>query len=184
MRLSCQSWRCQTCGMAKLTETAQQLADATTDLTNLYHVFVPTNIHNNVKRFLTKKKISSLNIKLNSGLVYVVTSDLAVGINWGTDKVGREEAIIGLFNQVEFECIKRRDFTLDWKPEPLYEPKRDTVVFSRSYTSIDHLYEDLAASGQNINNDFIEGDVLDVVDNMIKVDDSQLIMVDGREHNA
>lgn len=185
MKLSCQSWRCGNCGKVKLDATAQQLVDATVDLTHLYQVFVPVNIHHNVKRYLTKKKISSLNIKLISGLVYVITSEFAIGANWATAVMKREDAVASLYNRIEINDIKRRDFTLNWKPEPLYEPKRDTVVFSRSYRNINELCQELESLGQNIRNDFIEGDVLEVVDHMSHVpDEGQIIMVNGAGHVA
>lgn len=176
LRLSCKSWGCLSCAHVKVTEMTQLLADATIDNKTVHEVFTQDDREADaIKRFLRKRKISTLNIKLKGGL-YIVASGEAQGKSWETKEITRIEALGFVYGLDRFS-IRRRDFTLNWKPEPLYDPKRDTVIVSKRFSSLEVAKEYMLDFGQDLDSELIEGDPLDLMERMLKVGDDLTLQI-------
>ena len=167
MRLTCKTWRCSNCSQFKLAEMSQTVADATYDVSTIHELFVPDTKRDKVTKYMRNHKISTLNVKLKHGL-WVLCSDPAEGIDWGSREIARAEAIAKI-HTLDTRDIKRRDFTRDWKPEERYEPKRDTVILATAFSTMDDLKEVLDEYGLNINSEYVEGDPLEVMERFSKL---------------
>ncbi len=167
MRLTCKTWRCMNCSQIKLAEMSQAVADATFDVPYIHELAIQDKDRDKVTRYFRVHNISSLSVKMTDG-VYVLADQPAKGKGWGSQEIARAEAIVRI-HQLNPKYIKRRDFTLDWRPEARYDPKRDTVVLSTTFSSMDDLRFTLAEFGQTIDSEYVAGDPLDVMERFAKL---------------
>lgn len=167
MRLTCKTWRCMNCSQIKISEMSQTVADATFDVSFIHEVEIRDKDRDKVTRYFRTHDISSLSVKMTDG-IFVLSSGPAVGKGWGTREIARAEAIVRI-HQLNPKYIKRRDFTLDWRPEARYDPKRDTVVLATTFSSMDDLKFTLEEFGQTIDSEYVEGDPLDVMERFAKL---------------
>lgn len=167
MRLSCKSWRCPNCAQVKIDQMTQALSDATVENNLLYEIFTEDKRQqDNITRMLRRKKISTLNVKFIHGL-YIIADQEAIGNNWMLEPIIRLEAIAKI-HSVNRIKIRRRDFTQDWRPEPKYEPKKDTVIICKKFDTLNDVRDHLEDYGQDIDSDIIDGDPLDLMERMLK----------------
>jgi hypothetical protein len=177
MNLTCKSWRCINCGRIKRDEMTQQLADATVDTDLLFEVVTDKKNADTIMKYLRSRKIPSLNVKFTD-CVYIVCDKEAGGRNWQMEPIIKLEAIIRV-NSFDLTKIMRRDFTSSWKPESLYEPKRDTVILSRRFDSLNDARRELNSFGQDVDKELINGDPLDLMERMLKADGEFKLILGG-----
>lgn len=177
MRLTCKSWRCTTCARRKLAEMTQALADATADKQMIYEITAPLEEKDNISRTLRRHKVSALSMKFVNGL-YVLASEPVSGRKWESQEIIRLEAIIKV-HSVDVLKIRRRDFTLDWRPEKTYEPQRDTVIVSRKFSDLEEARDVLEEFGQDLDSDLIAGDPLDLMERMLKSEGNLTLQIGG-----
>lgn len=166
MRTTCRSWRCQNCAPLKMDEMTQILADATIGSALVYDIITTHAKSPTILRTFKRNNISALSLKFSQD-VYLVASDYAEGRDWKLNGLSRAAAISNI-QRVNVSDLKRRDFTHDWKPEPNYAPKRDTVVYSTMFANMNDLEEIIGEFGLDIKSDYIDGDPLDVMERMTK----------------
>lgn len=146
---------------------SQAVADATFDVATIHELFVTDSQRDKITKYMRSHKISTLNVKLKRGL-WVLSSEPALGKDWGSIEIARAEAIAKI-HALDVKEIKRRDFTHEWKPESTYEPKKDTVILSTAFASMSDLEDTLEEFGLNINSEYVEGDPLEVMERMSKL---------------
>lgn len=181
IRIACDSWRCPDCGKIKMDRLTRNLADATFDQKVLHEIKTKDErIIENINRFLRAKKIPSLRLKL-VGWTLTITSEACTGKTWASNPELRTN-VIAKIHRLPLEIIKRRDFTLGWMPEPLYEPKRDVIAYSTVFSNIDSMRTTLAEYGVDLNQEFIE-DPLDLAERMTQLrSDFELILEEVDDH--
>lgn len=181
IRIACDSWRCPNCGRMKLDRLTRNLADATFEQKVLHEIKTKDErVIENVNRYLRYKKIPSLRLKL-VGWTLTVTSQPCSGKTWTSNPELRSN-VIAKIHRLPLEIIKRRDFTLSWMPEPLYEPKRDVIAFSTVFSSLDSMRHTLAEYGVDLSQEFIE-DPLDLADRMTNLRaDMDLVLENVDDH--
>ena len=151
----------------------QDFADATTGLVNVHEVLASMNQRETIMKYYNRRKIPALSIKFRNSF-YVVGPTEACGKDWESEPIGRFDAIIKV-HSVDRLLIQRRDFTLDWKPESTYEPKKDTVVLSRKFKDITEARSTLAQFGQDINSELVNGDPLELMESMLQSESAYTI---------
>lgn len=167
MRLTCKTWRCGNCSQIKLAEMSQAVADATYDVSTIHETYVLDSQRDKITKYMRSHKISTLNVKMKSGL-WILSSEPAKGKDWGSEEISRVEGLAKI-HALDVREIKRRDFTHEWKPESLYEPKKDTVILSTAFSSMADLEDTLEEYGLNINTEYVDGDPLEVMERMTKL---------------
>lgn len=108
---------------------------------------------------------------------------MATGKGWGSQAISRAAAIAKI-HTIDKTRIKRRDFTQDWRPEATYEPKRDTVVYSTTFSDMDDLQDVLDEYGLDIRNEFVEGEVIEVMERITKGRLDQTITFENVEYKS
>lgn len=149
----------------------QALADATTGNEVLYEILGNHRNQENITKSIRRKNVSALSIKFTNSF-YVVTDQQILGKDWQASPIGRFDAIIKV-HSVDRLLIKRRDFLQGWKPEPTYEPRRDTVVISKRFSSIREAKEAMKEFGQDIDTDLVNGDPIELMEIMLAAGASQ-----------
>lgn len=181
IRIACDSWRCPNCGRLKMERLTRNLSDATFDQKLLHEIKTKDErTVETVNRFLRAKKIPSLRLKL-VGWTLTITAEPAKGKTWGSNPELRTN-VLAKIHRLPLEIIKRRDFTLNWMPEPLYEPKRDVIAYSTTFSDVDSMKRTLADFGVDINEEYV-ADPLDLAERMtIFRTDMHLILDDVDDH--
>jgi len=180
MVTTCKRWSCEKCSKAKLDELTQIFADATLDTPVVYDAVVSHGELNKICKLFRKKEISALSLKFPDS-VYILASATVQARTWTLNSLSRAAAIAKL-QTIKISEIRRRDFINGWRPEALYEPKKDTVVYSTMFASMDDLRDITSDYGVDINSEFIEGDPLDVVERMSKLRSDYTIVFDNTEY--
>jgi len=180
MVTACNRWSCGRCAKIKIDEITQVFADATVDSPMVYDALFEQHELNKVLKLFRKKEISALSLKLPNE-TYILASDHAEARTWTMTPLTRASAIAKL-QTVDTTRIRRRDFINNWRPEALYEPKKDTVVFSTVFANMDDLKEIISDYGLDINSEFIPGDPLDAVERLTKLRKDHTIVFDNVEY--
>lgn len=142
----------------------RNLADATFDQKVLHEIRTKDErVIENVNRYLRAKKIPSLRLKL-VGWTLTIAAQACTGKTWTSNPELRTN-VLAKIHRLPIQLIKRRDFTLGWMPEPLYEPKRDVIAYSTVFSDINSMRQTLADFGVDINQEYIE-DPLDLAERM------------------
>lgn len=179
MVTTCKRWSCKNCSKIKLDELTQIIADATLDTPVVFDAIVKLADLNKVCKLFRKKEVSALSLKF-SDTAYVLASAHVEARTWSLNSISRAAAIAKLQN-VTLASIRRRDFINDWRPEALYEPKKDTVVYSTMFANMDDLREITSDFGVDINTEFVD-DPLDLVERMAKLRSDYTIVFDNVQH--
>jgi len=181
IRIACDSWRCPNCGKMKMDRLTRNLADATFDQRVLHEIkSKDERTIENVNRYLRSKKIPSLRLKL-VGWTLTITAEPCIGKTWVSNPELRTN-VIAKIHRLPLELVKRRDFTLNWMPEPLYEPKRDVIAYSTVFSDISSMRQTLAEYGVDINQEFVE-DPMDLAERMTHLrSDMDLILEAVDDH--
>lgn len=180
MVTTCKRWSCKNCSKIKLDELTQIIADATIDTPMVYDAIVSHSELNKICKLFRRKEVSALSLKF-PGEVYILASSFVEARTWKLNSLSRSAAIAKL-QSINVSSIRRRDFVGGWRPESLYEPKKDTVVYSAMFSNMDDLRDIVGDYGVDINNEFIDGDPLDLVERMSKLRSDYTIVFDNVEY--
>jgi hypothetical protein len=176
---TCKRWSCKNCAKLKLDEITQIFSDATLDTPLVYDAIVKHSELNKICKLFRKKEISALSIKFPDD-VYLIASDHVEARTWKMDSVSRPAAIAKL-QAIDVRSVRRRDFMHNWKPESLYEPKKDTVVYSSMFSNMDDLRNIIGDYGVDIDSEFVDNP-LDLVERMTKLRGDYTIVFDNVEY--
>lgn len=182
MRLTCKSWSCRNCGREKINEISQRVADATIDIPIIHEIDARLEQLDTITAFIRKKKVSALNLKL-SNRAYLLVSEPIKGRTWTSSAIARAAAIAKL-HKIDTTTIRRRDYTLDWRPEPLYDPKKDTVIFTTSFSNAEDLNETLAMFDIDLKKDYVLGDPMHVMERIVKGRTDYTIVFEGKSYTT
>lgn len=180
MRTVCRSWKCQKCAKLKLDEMTQILSDATMDSPLVYDIITTPAQCATILKTFRRKDISALSLKFPDE-VYLIASDLVEGRGWKLNALSRAAAIANI-QRVNIHLLKRRDFINNWRPEARYEPKRDTVIYSTTFASLEDLENVIGDYGIDIKSEFIDGDPLDVMERLTKLRADNTIVFGDTEY--
>lgn len=167
MRTSCGSWRCDSCAKLKLDEMTQILSDATIDSPLVYDIITTPRESQTILKTFRRKQISALSLKFQDE-IYLIASEYVQGRNWKLNGLSRASAIANL-HRLNIHALRRRDFINDWKPEPKYEPKKDTVIYSTTFNNMEDLERIIGEYGIDVRSEFIDDDPVDVIERLVKM---------------
>lgn len=145
----------------------------------VYDTVVKQDQLNKITKLFRKKDISALSLKFPEA-TYVLASEYAEARTWTLNTLSRAAAIAKL-QTMNVTAIRRRDYINGWRPEALYDPKKDTVVYSTMFSNMDDLREITGEYGVDINQEFID-DPLDVVERMAKLRADHTVVFDNVEY--
>lgn len=155
----CGKWACLKCGKRKLHEIAENIASKTKPAPGmaaspLHQVTLPELCDGAIKRSLQRYENPSLRIRLRDGNFYVLAEREASGRDWSTEEIPWIDAISNLA-KFDTDNIKRRDYTLSWKPEVNFETNGDKLIARVYVGNLERLRKKLKSVGEDLDSDVL-----------------------------